>query len=140
MQRRDVLKSLALVPVAVAASIIPVFAKDDIQVPQDAKSFIERAKYLSYTELDFLQCKLILRDSDGNKLRTRLFTKVVLSKDPLKCVMNVDYHNPPVGMKVVSIQFMDKDRRCLFSPRPVHIPTIATRGDIFKLTYTIKLD
>ena len=138
MQRRDCLKSLALVPVAIAASIIPVSATDDIQVPQNAKSFIERAKYLDYTELDYLQCKLVLRDADGNKQRTRLFNKVVLSKDPLKVVMQVQYDNPPVGLKVVSVQFMDKDRRCLFTPRPTHSPTV-TQGDSIKFTYTLNL-
>ncbi len=137
MQRRDLLKGLALVPLAAAAS---VFGKDDIQVPQNAKSFIERAKYLDYTELDFLQCKLVLRDAAGNKQQTRLFNKVVLSKDPLKCVMKVDYHNPPVGLRVASIQFMDKDRRCLFTSRPTYMPTIATKGDSLQFTYTIRLD
>lgn len=133
MQRRDILKSFTLAPLALLPK--SVGGSKLVEVPQSAKSFIERAKYFDYTENDYLQCRLLLLNSEGGW--TRRITKVTLTKDPLKVVMASEFVVSR-DFTMNAVRFVDKEGRMLFQSQRAHC--LGQRGNTFTITYTIGLD
>ncbi len=137
MNRRDFFRRSSLLSLA----CIPFTTKGiPKEVSQTRKSFEERGKYLDYTEQDFMSCKIILIDPDGNKIWGPPIYKVKLSKQPLCAHMYVKYDLDRY-VCVSALRFVDMDNRMLFQPRPLSLGTIhKQRSDTLKLTYTIRLD
>ncbi len=134
MDRRDFFRRSTLLPLA----CIPFTSKGiPEEVLQTRKSFEERSKYLDYTEQDFMRCKIILIDQDGNKMWGPPIFKVKLSKQPLNVNMYVKYDlNKEICLS--AMRFVDKDNRMLFQSRSCVMHK--QRNDTLKLTYTIWLD
>ncbi len=134
MDRRDALRTLALVP------LIPYVPVNPVRVPQSAKSFLERAKYLEYTQHDFMKCRLIIWDDKGHRVWAPPIKSVVLCKEPFHVVMHIKHKNIKRESLITGTQFVDKDNRMLFSIRKLPTPTRIKPGDIFDMHYTIILD
>ncbi len=135
MQRRSFLGSLALVPLAaIPFTKVPKLT----EVPQSSEGFIERAKYLDYTEADFFRCQLIIITDKMRRIWAPPIDKVILEKEPFKVRMSATYKSIPRSLIMAYIRFVDKDRRMLFQAQSS--PANLQQGDILTLNYTIRMD
>ena len=128
MERRTVLKSLALVPLTAHLPFSPA--------PRlDVDTKIDKDKYLHYEMVDWLNCRLILFDERNKPMWSPLIATACASKDNFPVAL-MSFYRPKEDMKISAIQFVDKDGKVPEPPKPMKVSLVT--NNTFHCTYIME--